>query len=111
MAGDESAAQDVDELDEEDEEAVSRLDDVEKYGLDIILEEDAGDGVVADLAALLRYGVLIGDDGAGAHAPGVTEAVDGRDDGEKVLELVKVCGRGVNGAVERVDEGRQIGAE
>ena len=39
VAGDERTAQDVDDLDEEDKQAVATLDDVEQYGLDVVLEE------------------------------------------------------------------------
>ena len=111
MAGNERAAQDVDELDDENEKAVAGLDDVEQDGLDVVLEEYAWDGAVADLAALLGHGVLIRDDGAGAEARRVTNAVDGWHDGHEVLELVEGDGGRVDGAVERVLERGEVGAE
>lgn len=101
MAGDEDAADDVDELDEEDDEAVAGLVDGEQDGLNIVLDKDAGDGgVLVNLLALLGDGVLIRLDGAAA------DAVDGGDDGEVVLELVKVGAGDIDSAVEGVDEGR-----
>lgn len=105
MAGDEDAADDVDELDEEDNEAVAGLVDGEQDRLNVVLDKDAGDGgVLVNLLALLGDGVLVGLDGAAA------DAVDGGDDGEVVLELVKVSAGDVDGAVEGVDEGRVKGA-
>lgn len=65
--------------------------------LNVVLEEDTGDIVFVDRLALLRYSVLVCENGAGA------DAVDGWDDGEVVLELVEVFGGGVDGSVERVD--------
>jgi hypothetical protein len=41
----------------------------------------------------------------------VADAVGGGHDRQKVLELVEVAGGFVDGAVERVNEGREEGAE
>lgn len=105
MAGDQDTADDVDELDEKDEEAVARLVDGQHDGLNVVLDKDAGDGhVLVDFLTLLGDGVLVGLDGAAA------DAVDGGDDREVVLELVKVRSGEVDGAIERVDEGWVEGA-
>lgn len=104
MAGHHGAAQDVDDLDEEQQKGVARLLDVEQDGLDVVLEEDARDGPVRDLAVLLRDGVLVGEDGGAEAAGRRPDAVDGRDDRQEVLELVEVRVCAVDGAVERVDE-------
>jgi hypothetical protein len=111
VPGHQRAAEDVDELDEKDEEAVARLDNVEQDGLNVVLEKDAGDGALVDLAALLRDGVLVGGDGAAAAAGRVADAVHGRHDGHEVLELVEGDGGRVDGAVERILERGEVGAE
>lgn len=98
VSGNEDAADDVDDLDHEGQEAVAALVHGQQDGLDVVLDEDAGDIVVVDLLALLRHGVLVGEDGLGA------DAVDGGHHGEVVLELVEVGGRQVDGAVEGVDK-------
>lgn len=100
MAGNEHTADDVDELEEENDEAVAGLVDGKQDGLNVVLDKDAGHGrVFVNFLALLGDGVLVGLDCAAA------DAVDGGDDGEVVLELVKVGGGDVDGAVEGVDEG------
>lgn len=52
-------AEDVDDLDQKDEEAISRLLDGQKNRLDVVFEEDAWNSAVADLRALLRHCILI----------------------------------------------------
>lgn len=100
MARNEHTTDYIDELNEEHEEAVAVLVDGQQDWLNVVLDKDAGYGqALVDFLALLGDGVLVGEDGAGAHA------VDGRDDGEVVLEFVEVGGGKVDGAVERVDEG------
>lgn len=112
MAGDEDAGEDVDDLEEEGEDAVAVLLDGEQDGLDVVLEEEAGDHALADLLALLRDGVLVGEDGLGAaEGAAAGHGVDGRDDGHEVLELVEVRRGDVDGAVERVHEGGVVGPE
>lgn len=111
MAGDEDAGEDVDDLDEEGEDAVAALLDGEQDGLDVVLEEEAGDHALADLLALLGDGVLVGEDGAGAEGAAAGDRVDGRNDGHEVLELVEVRRGDVDGAVERVHEGGVVGSE
>lgn len=98
VASHHDAAKDVDNLDQEAKETVAGLRDAQHDGLDVVLEEDAGDLVVRDDLALLRDGVLVGVDDP------VACEVDGGDDGEEVLELVEVNNGGVDGAVEGVDQ-------
>jgi hypothetical protein len=66
---------------------------------------------MADFLALLGDGVLVGEDGGRPHLARVADAVAGGHDRQEVLELVKVAGGFVDGAVERVDEGGEEGAE
>lgn len=101
MARNEHTTDYINQLDEEDKKAVAVLVDGQQDWLDVILDKDSRYGqALVDFLALLRNGVLVGEDGAGA------DAVDGGHDGEVVLELVEVGGGEVDGAVERVDEGR-----
>lgn len=104
MSRDQHAAEDVDDLDEKEDEALAVLLHGEQDGLDVVLEEDAGDVVLVDGLAALRDGVLVGVD------PVAAVAVDGGHDGEVVLELVEVVRGRVDGAVEGVDEGGVEGA-
>lgn len=105
VAGDQDATDDVDQLDEENQEAVACLANGQHDGLNVVLDKDAGDvRVLGNLLAALGDGVLVGLDGAAAVG------VDGGDDGEVVLELVEVGGGSVDGAVEGVDERRVKGA-
>lgn len=101
---DQHAAEDVDDLDEEEDQALAVLLHGEQDGLNVVLEEDAGDVVLVDGLAALRDGVLVGADVVAAVA------VDGGHDGEVVLELVEVVRGRVDGAVEGVDEGGVEGA-
>ncbi len=110
VAGDEDAGEDVDDLDEEGEEAVAALLDGEQDGLDVVLEEEAGHHALADGLALLRDGVLVGEDGAGRGAA-AGDRVDGGHHRHEVLELVEVRVRQVDGAVERVHERRVVRPE
>lgn len=107
----EGAAHHVNNLDEEDEEAVALLGDVEQDWLDVVLEEDTGNDALIDLVALLRHGELIRDNRRGYTRVGVSEAIDGGHDGHEVLELVEVALGRVDRRVEGVDEGRIEGAE
>ena len=100
----EHPADDIDNLDEKHEEAVPVLDDGQPYGLNVVLYKDAGDGVLADLLALLRDGVLVCLDVL------LAPAVHRGDYGDVVLEFVEVVLGGVDGAVEGVDEGGVEGA-
>lgn len=111
MAGDEDAGEDVDDLDEEGEEAVAALLDGQQDGLDVVLEEEARDHALADLLALLRHGVLVGEDGLGAERAAARDRVHGRDHGHEVLELVEVRRGHVDGAVEGVHERGVVGSE
>lgn len=108
MSGDQYPAEDVDDLDKEEEESVAALLHRQEYGLDVILDKDAGDAVLVRLLALLGDGILVGEDGASGGGV-VAYRVDGGDHGEVVLELVEVGGGEVDGAVEGVDEGRVEG--
>lgn len=110
MAGDENAGEDVDDFDQESEDAVAALLDGEEDGLDVVLEEEAGNHALADVLALLGDGVLVRHDGAGAGAA-AGDGVDRRHDGHEVLELVEVRFGYVDGAVEGVDEGGVVRAE
>lgn len=56
-------------------------------------------------------GVLVGEDGVAGGRRGWGAGVDGRDDGEVVLEAVKVFGGCGEGMVERVEEGGVEGAK
>lgn len=106
VAGDEHAAEDVDGLDEEGEQAVAALLDGQHDGLNVVLDEDPGDHVVADLVRLLRHGVLVREDGA-ARREGRrrrVHRVHRRHHRQEVLELVEVGAREVHGPVERVHE-------
>ena len=89
MASDHDAAQHIDDLDGEDEETRPRLLHRQQHGLDVVLEEDAGDHVLGDLLALLRHGVLVRQDRVRRSAL-VSDRVDGGYDGEEVLEFVEV---------------------
>ena len=111
MARNKRAAQHIDDLDEEHKDGVSRLLDVQQDGLDVVFEEDARDGVLADLGALLGDGVLVGEDGLGAAGAGAAERVDGRHNRHEVLEFVEVVVGAVDGLVEGVDEGGEEGPE
>ncbi len=79
----------------------------QKDRLDVELEEDAGNLLFADHVRLLGDGVLVGEDGVGGWGGGLGRVarVDGRDDGEVVLEFVEVKGGRGDGAIERVLEG------
>lgn len=105
MARDQDTTNDVHNLDDEAQEAIARLLDVQQDGLHVVLEEDAGDVALADDVGLLGDGVLVREEGAVVVGGAGVDAVDGRDDGEEVLELVEVVWGGLNGAVERVGEG------
>lgn len=98
VASHHDAAEDVDNLDQKAKEAMAGLRDAQHDGLDVVLEEDAGDLVVRDDLALLRDGVLVGVDDP------VAGEIDGGHDREEVLELVEVNNGGVDGAVEGVDQ-------
>lgn len=98
MSRHQHAAQHVDDLHQEHEDPISALMHREHDGLNVIFEKDARDGSVRHNLALLRHGVLVRKDVARAHT------VDGRHDGEVVLELVEVVLGNVGGAVERVDQ-------
>lgn len=111
MAGNQSTANHVDDPDQEQDNAVARLDDVEQDGLDVVFEKYAGDHPLVDLLALLRYCVLVGEDGVRAPLERFAHAIDGWDDGHVVLELVEVCRRGVDCLIKRVDQRGQVGAE
>jgi hypothetical protein len=95
----------VDNLDHEAQERISRLLDVQQDGLHVVLEEDAGDVALADDVGLLGDGVLVREEGVVVECRARVDAVDGWDDGEEVLELVKVVGCRFDGAVEGVSEG------
>ena len=111
MTRHEHTAQHIHDLNHEQEKTIPRLDNVEQDRLNVVFHKNARDHVLGDLAALLGDGVLVRKEGARAHLVRVADAVGGGDDGEEVLELVEVRGRQVDGLVERVDEGREEGAE
>lgn len=100
----------IDDLDGEGQDAVAALLDLQHDGLDVVLEEQAGDHALVDLLALLRDGVLVGEDGAacGGRPGTLVHAVDGGHDRHEVLELVEVRFGQVNGAIERVHERRVV---
>ena len=64
MPSDKNTAKYINDLNAEPKERVSALLDVEQDRLDVVLKEDAWNGLLADLVALLRNGVLVGDNGA-----------------------------------------------
>lgn len=90
MARDKSAAEDVNDLDQEDEEAVPGLLDLQQYGLDVVLEEDARDDALIDLGALLGHSVLVREQRPVVVRARGADAVDGRHDGHEVLELMEM---------------------
>lgn len=101
------ATQDIHDLEEEAQEAISALLDRQHQRLDVVLEEDAGQRMLVDRAILIGHGVLVCGDGSfGGDAEGVGggDGVDGGYDGEEVLEFVKGVGGGGDGAVEWVDQ-------
>ena len=112
MARNQHATKNINHLNHESQEAVSALLNCQQHGLDIVLEEDARDGALADDVRLLGHGVLVCEDGAGrvGRARGV-DGVDGGDDGEEILESVEVIGGRGDGAVEGVEEGGVEGSE
>lgn len=99
------ATENVDDLYQKHNQTVTRLLDLEQYGLDIVLEEDARDDALVDLVALLRDGVLVGEKRVRIVRARGADAVDGGDDRHKVLELVEVGGGDVDGAVEGILKG------
>lgn len=112
VARHERTAQDIDDLDQEDNEAIARLLDLQKDGLNVVLEEDARNDALVDLVALLGHGVLVREErvvavGAGWRA----DTVHGGHDGHEVLEFVEVGRRGVDGTVKRILQGRVEAAE
>ena len=84
---------------------VSALLDRKQHRLNIVFEEYAWNGALADDVRLLGNGVLIGVDSARGIGRGRIDSVDGWDYGEEVLELVEVVGCCGDGAIERVEEG------
>jgi hypothetical protein len=94
----EDTTDNIDNLNQEGNNTITTLMHRQQNGLDIVLDEDTGDPVVANLLALLRHGILVRNNLFRA------DAVDCRDDGEVVLELVEVGAGKVDGSVERVDK-------
>lgn len=104
------ARQHIDNLEQELQKARTRLLDEQQNGLNVVLDKDAGDVVVVDGFALLGHGKLVGEDGVAGGAL-AADGVDGRNDGEVVLELVEVVRSQVNGEVEGVLERGVKGAK
>lgn len=98
VSGDQDTAHDVDDLDQETDDAITALVDSQQDWLDVVLEENAGDVSLVDRLALLRHGVLVGE-----NRPGV-DAVHRGHNRKIVLKLVEVARGCVDSAVERVDE-------
>lgn len=111
MARHKRTTQDVDDLDQEDNEAVARFLDLQQNGLDVVLEKDTRDDALAHFVTLLGHGVLVREEGVTVVRVRRADAVDGGHDGHEVLELVEVCGGNVDCSVERVLEGRVEAAE
>lgn len=103
VASHHDSAENIDNLDQKGKEPIAGLLYAQHDRLDVVLEEDAGDLVVRDGLALLRDGVLVGVDDL------VAGKIHSRDDGEVVLEFVKVNNRRVDGTIERVDQRRVKG--
>ena len=110
VASDEDAREHVDDFDGEGQKPVACLLDRQQDRLDVVLEEDSRDVELGDLVALLRHGVLVGEDRARRRV-GLADRIHGWHHRHEVLELVKVRRGLVNGTVERVDEGREVGPE
>lgn len=125
--GDHDTGDGVDEANEQGEEAGTLLADHEQDGLNVILEENAGDEEWAfgEVTGLGGGGVLVGEDevlvvavgelrgrgvGVGVESA-VALGVDGWDDGEEVLVLVVVGFGGGDGLIEGVEEGRIVRTE
>jgi hypothetical protein len=120
---------DIHQPHDEREKPTPFLRDGQRDGLDIKLHKHARDVVLANRMALTRSGILVRLDGVlgvedglggvfGVAVYRVEErqqrgvvGVDGRHDGEVVLEFVEVLVRGGDGVVERVGERRVVGAE
>jgi hypothetical protein len=124
-----NATDDVDEPNHEAEETTPLLSHGQGDGLDVELDEDAGDVILGDLVRLRGGGVLVCLYGVGrvedvfggvvgVAVYGFEEreqrgivGVDGRDDGKVVLEFVEVVFGGRDGVVEGVDEFGVVRAE
>ena len=120
---------DIHQPHDEREKPAPLLRDGQRDGLDIELHKHARDVVLADGVALTRSGILVRLDGVlgvedglggvfGVAVYRVEErqqrgvvGVDGRHDGEVVLEFVEVLVRGGDGVVERVGQRRVVGTE
>jgi hypothetical protein len=98
VSGDHDTAHDVDNLDQETDKAVTALVDSQQDRLNVVLEENAGDVSLVDRLALLRHGVLVGE-----NRPRV-DAVYGGHNGKVVLKLVEVARGCVDSAIEGVNE-------
>jgi hypothetical protein len=98
VSSDENTADDVDDFNKQANDTVAALVNCQQDWLDVVLEEDSRNPSVVDCLALLRDGILVGQDG-----PGV-DAVHGGHNGKVVLELVEVVGSSVDSTVEGIDE-------
>ena len=118
-AADQHAADGVDDAHQQRRQAAAGLGDRQQNRLDVELEEDAGEGVLGHGPALRRHGVLVGEDGVARAEDGLrgrvavgrgqprrrAARVDGRHDGEVVLEPVEVAVGQGQGLVQRVEQG------
>ena len=98
VSSNENTADDVNNLDQQADDAITAFVNGQQNGLDIVLDENSGDPSLVHGLALLGHGVLVGKDRLGV------DAVDGGNDREIVLELVEVGFGRVDCAIERVDE-------
>lgn len=114
----------VHQANQQRQETAALLADQQQDGLDVILEEDAGDveRALGDNVGLAGSGVLVGEDevlvmvvllDGGWGRVGVARAfgIDGWDDREEVLEFVVVGFAGGDGFIERVEDRGVVRAE
>lgn len=101
---DKNTTENVDQLDTEPQEPISTLNDSKQHRFHIVLKKDSRDRAFAHLMVLRCHCILVGHDSLGARVGRGAKTVDSGDDGEEILELVKVgvcCG---DGTIEGIEE-------
>ena len=104
MPGHQDTTKHVHNLHHEAQKRFAALFYTQEERLNVVLEEYTRHGAIANNMRLFGDGVLVSKDGARGR-------VDGRDNGQKILEFVEVVGRSGDGAIEGVNEGRVKFAE